>query len=115
MKYRAEAINYCLSLSGAYEDYPFRDKSWTVMRHKKNTKVFAWIFDKEGRIWINVKAEPGFLDLWRQTYPSVIPAFHLNKDHWNSIILDGSVPEDDIREMIRHSYAMTENHPIRKR
>lgn len=107
MQSREEAIGYCLTLGGAYEDYPFRDANWTVMRHSANRKVFAWIFEREGHIWINVKCEPGFLDLWRQLHPSVIPAYHLNKSHWNSIILDGTVPEEDISDMISHSYALT--------
>lgn len=107
MIYRAEAIDYCLSLGNTYEDYPFRDRNWTVMRHIANKKVFAWIFEKDEHIWINVKCEPGSLDLWRQMYTSVIPAFHLNKDHWNSIILDGTVPEEEICEMIRQSYWLT--------
>ncbi|GAA3332871.1 hypothetical protein GCM10020331_094680 [Ectobacillus funiculus] len=54
-----------------------------------------------------MKCEPGFLDYWRQIYTSVVPAFHLNKDHWNSIILDGTVPEEEIYEMIRQSYMLT--------
>ena len=107
METREAAIRYSLGLGNVYEDYPFRDANWTVMRHRSNRKVFAWIFEKEGHIWINVKCEQGFLELWRQMYPSVIPAYHLNKNHWNSIILDGSVPEEDICDMIRHSYALT--------
>lgn len=107
MKTRQEAINYCLSLGHAYEDTPFRDKNWTVVRHVKNNKVFAWIFEKAGHIWINVKCEPGALEFWRQAYASVVPAFHLNKDHWNSIILDGTVPEEEVHEMISQSYVLT--------
>ncbi|MGG1247679.1 MmcQ/YjbR family DNA-binding protein [Bacillus spizizenii] len=107
MKTREEAIDYCLSFKDAYEDYPFRDKNWTLMRHVKNRKVFAWIFEKNDRIWINVKCETGFLDFWKHKYTSVVPAFHLNKDHWNSIILDGTVPEEDIYDMIKQSYLLT--------
>lgn len=107
MKSRREAIDYCLSLENTYEDYPFRDTNWTLMRHVKNKKVFAWIFEKNGQIWINVKCEPGALVFWRQSYASVIPAYHLNKEHWNSIILDGSIPKKEIYEMIRQSYLLT--------
>jgi len=107
MKTRKEAIDYCLSLANAYEDYPFRDKNWTLIRHMANKKVFAWIFEKDHHIWINVKCEPGFLEHWRLIHASVVPAFHLNKDHWNSIILDGTVPVDEIHEMIRQSYMLT--------
>jgi predicted DNA-binding protein (MmcQ/YjbR family) len=107
MKTRQEAIEYCMKLENTYKDSPFRDKNWTLIRHKENKKVFAWIFEKEGHIWINVKCEPDLLDFWRQVYPSVIPAYHLNKDHWNSIILDNSVPLDVIYELIGRSYNLT--------
>ncbi|MCY8282133.1 MmcQ/YjbR family DNA-binding protein, partial [Bacillus inaquosorum] len=46
-------------------------------------------------------------DFWRHKYTSVVPAFHLNKYHWNSIILDGTVPEEDIYDMIKQSYMLT--------
>ena len=52
---RREAIDACLSLPDAYEDYPF-DGNWAVMRHQTNRKMFAAIYDHEGRVWINVKA-----------------------------------------------------------
>jgi len=107
MESRKEAIDYCLKLGSTYEDYPFRDKNWTLIRHKENKKVFAWIFEKDGRIWINLKCEPGFLEYWRQIHTSVVPAFHLNKNHWNSVILDGSVPHKDIYDMIQQSYRLT--------
>lgn len=107
MESRKEAIDFCLRLENTYEDYPFRDKNWTVIRHKENKKVFAWIFEKDERIWINVKAEPGFLEYWRQIHDSVVPAFHLNKNHWNSIILDGSVSQAEISDMIQQSYRLT--------
>ncbi|RND01192.1 MmcQ/YjbR family DNA-binding protein [Lysinibacillus halotolerans] len=107
MKTRKEAVDYCLKLGNTYEDYPFRDKNWTLMRHKENKKVFAWIFEKEEHIWVNVKCEHGMLELWRQVYESVVPAFHLNKDHWNSIILDGTIPNEEIYKMIKESYHLT--------
>jgi predicted DNA-binding protein (MmcQ/YjbR family) len=104
---RQEAIAFCLTLGNTYEDYPFRDPNWTVMRHRANRKVFAWIFERNGQIWINLKGGEGFLELWRQMYSSVLPAYHLNKAHWNSVILDGTVPEEEIQEMIGQSYALT--------
>ena len=104
---KKEAIAYCLTLKDAYEDYPFHDPNWCVIRHKNNQKVFAWIFDRNGHVWINVKCDPQWRDFWREAFPSVIPAYHLNKEHWNSIILDGTVPEEEIRRMIAESYDLT--------
>lgn len=107
MRKREEIIAYCNSFKDVYEDYPFRDSNWTVMRHKKNQKVFAWIFEKDNHIWVNVKCDPEWRDFWRSAYASVIPAYHLNKTHWNSIILDGTVLELDICRMIEESYHRT--------
>ncbi len=107
MTERKEAIAFCLTLPAVYEDYPFHDPNWCVMRHKDSRKVFAWIFNKDGHVWVNVKCDPQWRDFWRETFSSVIPAYHLNKAHWNSIILDGTVQEKDIRRMICESYDLT--------
>lgn len=107
MTKREEATAFCLSFQGVYEDYPFSDKNWCVIRHRKNKKVFAWIFERHDKMWINVKCHPQWRDFWRSAFDSVIPAYHLNKEHWNSIILDGSVPDEDIAKMVRESYELT--------
>lgn len=107
MKTRNDAIDYCLTFVGVYEDYPFDDPNWTVMRHKGNKKVFAWIFERNGHIWINIKGHPEWNEFWRQTFDSVVPAYHLNKTHWNSVILDGTVPDENIKAMITESYNLT--------
>ena len=107
MKTRAEAIAFCSKLQEIYEDMPFHDPNWTVMRHNANKKVFAWIYEKDSYIWINVKCDLEWRDFWRSTYNSVVPGYHLNKEHWNSIILDGSVPDKDIKRMIEESYDLT--------
>ena len=100
---KKDAINYGLTMPDTYEDYPFHDPNWAVIRCKNN-KVFAWIFDREGHTWINVKCMPEWRDFWRATFESVIPAYHLNKTNWNSIILDDTVPDVDVKRMIAESY-----------
>ena len=100
MQTRQEAIQYCHSFQDVYEDYPFHDDNWCVMRHKKNKKTFALIYDKDGYVWINVKCDPEWREFWRNAY-------HMNKTHWNSIILDGSITDKDIRRMIGESYDLT--------
>lgn len=107
MQTREEAIRYCLGFPRVYEDYPFHDPNWCVMRHQENRKVFAWIFGRDGYVWINVKSDPEWRDVWRSAFPSVLPAYHLNKKYWNSIILDGSVPKKEIERMIAESYDLT--------
>lgn len=107
MRTRTDIIAYCLTYKEVYEDYPFQNKNWCVIRHNKNKKVFAWIFDKDGNVWINLKCDTEWRDLWRDTYESVLPAYHLNKEYWNSVILDGTVPEQEIKRMIGESYDLT--------
>ena len=104
---RQEAIDACMALAGVYEDYPFDDVNWTCMRHSANKRIFALIFEREGRVWISVKNEPSWGDFWRSGYPSVVPAYHMNKLHWSSIILDGSVEDEVISKMIADSYDLT--------
>ena len=96
-----------------YEDEPFGDPNWTVIRHKENRKVFAWIFEREGHTWVNVKVDPEWREVRRNAYASVLPAYHMNKEHWSSVILDGTVPEKEIRRMIEESYDLTK--PKKKR
>lgn len=101
---KEEVTAYCLTLPDTYEDYPFHDDRWAVMRCRGNKKTFALIYEREGHIWVNVKCEPEWREFWRSAYKSVVPGFHMNKEHWNSIILDGTVPDKEIKRMIAESY-----------
>ena len=102
-----EAIDTCLTLPDSYEDYPFGLDSWAVIRRHTNKKMFASVYEREGRTWINVKAEPNWADFWKTVYPAVVPAYHMNKLHWISIILDGSMRDDEIFHLIDESYRLT--------
>lgn len=99
-----DLIAYCLTLPDVYEDQPFHDPRWTVIRLKGSRKVFAWIFEREGLAWINVKADPEWRDFWRNAFPAIRPAYHLNKEHWNSLIMDGTIPEETVKQLILESY-----------
>ena len=101
---RQEVIQYCLTFPEVFEDYPFHDEKWTCMRIRTSRRIFAWIYEREGNIWVNVKCDPQWRDFWQKTYEAVITGYHMNKKHWNSIILDGTIPENDIRRMIAESY-----------
>lgn len=107
MTTRQEAIRYCKSFENVIEDYPFHDSNWTLMRHTDNKKMFACIYERQDNIWINVKCNPEWREFWRGAFTSVIPAYRMNKEHWNSIILDGTIPRADIEQMITESYEMT--------
>lgn len=107
MKTREEAVRACCQFPGAWEDYPFDDPNWTVMRHRENRKSFAMIYERQGHIWINVKAEPDWGDFWKTVYPAVVPAYHMNKQHWVSVILDGSMTDEEILRLIQDSFELT--------
>ena len=107
MTTREEAIFYCNSLENVIEDYPFHDSNWALMRHAGNKKTFACIYERMDQIWINVKCDPAWRDFWRSAFESIVPAYHMNKEHWNSIILDGSIPRADIERMVLESYELT--------
>ena len=104
---REEAAAFCLAFPLTYADTPFDDGNWVCMRHRGNRKIFAAIFAREGKIWINVKADPQWGDFWRHTFSAVIPAYHMNKKHWISIILDGSMTDEEVGRLIGDSYALT--------
>ena len=107
MTTRQEAIAACLQLPDVYEDYPFDDFNWTAIRHRANQKIFAMIFERENHIWINVKAQPMWVDFWRRTFSAVVPAYHMNKTHWLTIILDHGVETEEIFKLLDWSYDLT--------
>ena len=104
---RADLIALCGRLPDSYEDYPFDDPNWTVMRHRTNRRSYALIFERQGRLWVNVKAEPAWGDLWKLSFAAVVPAYHMNKRHWIGIVLDGSMTADQIFDLIAESYRLT--------
>ena len=114
MKNREEAITYGLSFPDAYLDMPFKDHNWQLIRFRDNKKAFLWVYEKDDYICLNVKVKAEWRDFWRHAYPSVIPGYHQNKEHWNTIILDGTIPAKDIRQMIGESYDLISDCP-RKR
>lgn len=101
---REDVLKYGLSFDDVYMDMPFHDDNWVLLRYQKNRKAFAWTYERNGHIWVNVKVDPEWRDFWRNTYASVLPGYHQNKEHWNSIILDGTIPDKDIKRMIAESY-----------
>lgn len=114
MKTREEALKYGLSFPDTYQDAPFSDLNWQLIRYKGNGKAFLWTYEKGGFINLNVKADPFRTLYWRKTYESVTPGYHQNKDHWNTIILDGSIPDRDIKTMIAESYEIISYSPAKR-
>lgn len=104
MTTREEALAYALSFPKTYQEAPFHDFNWQLVRVEGSKKAFLWTYERDGFINLNVKVSPEWRDLWRSTYPSVLPGYHQNKEHWNTIILDGTIPTEEIKRMIAESY-----------
>lgn len=104
MKTREEVLEYGLSFPDTYQDAPFHDENWILVRVRKNKKAFLWTYEKDGKMCINIKVDPEWRDFWRNAYESVLPGYHQNKNHWNTVILDGTIPATEIQRMIAESY-----------
>ena len=114
MKTREDFLKYGLSFPDTWQDTPFKDTNWQLVRVKPSDKAFLWTYMRDGKLNINVKTDPAWRDLWRQTYASVIPGYHQNKEHWNTIIIDGSVPDEDLKRMIAESYDLVSDSPTKR-
>ena len=107
---RNDVIKYCLSLPNVFEDYPFPgDFDSVTLKHQKNKKWFALIMNVDGKEYLNIKTDPEYSELLRSTYSYIIPAYHMNKQHWNTIILCEECDRKLIEELIEQSYDLTKN------
>ena len=100
---KQKLIDLCLELPQSYLDYPFDDTT-PVIRHTANKKMFALICETDGRLSVSLKCDPLEASLLRQEYEDVIPGYHLNKTHWNTVITDGDVNKKELRRQIESSY-----------
>ena len=93
---------YCLAKKGATEEFPFDE---TTLVFKVMGKMFA-LTDLEEDFSINLKCDPEKAIELREKYPTVLPGYHMNKKHWNTIIIDGSVPDNLLYSWIDDSYQL---------
>lgn len=114
MNTREEALLYGLSFPDTYQEAPFHDPNWQLVRVRSNKKAFLWTYERDGYLNLNVKVDPEWRDYWRGAFASVIPGYHQNKEHWNTIILDGTVPDEAVRQMIAESYAIVTDSPTKR-
>lgn len=84
------------------------------MKHTDNKKWFALMMEVKDEIYLNVKTNPEYSELLRNTCNYIIPAYHMDKEHWNTIILDERVDTSLVEELIKQSYELTKNN-IHKR
>lgn len=109
---KKDMISLCLQLGGCYVDYPF-DDVWAAIRHRESRKTFAFVYEHEGNLCANIKCEPMYGEFLRSVYTGVKPAYHMNKVHWNTVLLNSDVPLQELKEMVNKSYELTK--PKRKR
>jgi predicted DNA-binding protein (MmcQ/YjbR family) len=91
---------YCINKPQATEGFPFGEDTLVF---KVKGKVFA-LANLDGDLSINLKCDPDYAIELREKYPSVTPGYHMNKKHWNTVILDGSVPDKEVFAWIDRSY-----------
>ncbi|MBN2699813.1 MAG: MmcQ/YjbR family DNA-binding protein [Bacteroidales bacterium] len=92
--------DYCLQKPGVTGEFPFDE---TTLVFKVMGKIFL-LTDLEGPLSINIKCDPELAVSLRESYPGVAPGYHMNKKHWNTVMLDGRLPDQLVREWIDHSY-----------
>lgn len=114
MKTREEAINYGLSFPDTYMEAPFHDPNWQLIRVTGSKKVFLWIYERNGYINLNVKVRPEWRDFWRDAYEAVTAGYHQSKEHWNTVILDGTIPDEVVKQMIAESYDLITDSPTKR-
>ena len=99
----SELRAFCLSLSGACEEFPFRPE---VSVFKVGGKMFALSTLADEPLRVSVKCDPALGEQLRGTYSSITPGYHLNKRHWLTITIDGSVPDELIADLVEGSHEL---------
>ena len=97
----AELRECCLRQPGAFEDFPFTAEHSVF---KVERKMFAISALERDPLEVSVKCEPELAVELRNSYPAIRPGYHLNKRHWNTITVDGSLPDQLVRDLIEDSY-----------
>ena len=97
----AELRDHCLAFAGSVETFPFGPETSVF---KVAGKMFALSGLAQSPLRVSLKCEPHLAEQLRETHPAVLPGYHLNKRHWNTIIIDGSLPESMIKDLVEDSY-----------
>jgi predicted DNA-binding protein (MmcQ/YjbR family) len=106
---KEQYLDFCRNIGGAQADQPFNEdfSSW-VVRHSDTGKWFALIMEHDGRWIVNLKCDPMESDFLRKAFEGVIPAYHMNKTYWNTVILESDVPDEELERMTLNSFALTD-------
>jgi predicted DNA-binding protein (MmcQ/YjbR family) len=98
-----QAQKYILAKPEALLDFPFGDD---VSVFKIRNKMFALLSLQGEQVWLNLKCDPDRALALRDIFEGVKPGYHMNKKHWNTVVLDGSIPAGEVERMIDHSYGL---------
>lgn len=109
-----EVEEYILSMPNAVLDYPFGEKTAVYKVGGPEGHMFAIIAEGSEPLRVSLKCDPQLSKLLREKYESVMPGYHLNKKHWNTVILSGQLPWEEIQGLIRHSYELVAHLPSTK-
>ncbi len=97
----ASVCAFCQGLPGVVENTPFGPD---ILVFKAAGKLFALTNPQEHPLRVNLKCDPGRAVELREAYPAIVPGYHMNKKHWNTVVLDGSIPSPLVRDLVQHSY-----------
>ena len=95
--------DYLLTYPNTRLDYPFGEG---VAVYKTGEKLFALVAEGSDPIKLSLKCDPQLALTLRERYESVMPGYHLNKKHWNTLLLSGQLTDDEVKDLIRHSYQL---------
>jgi len=107
MKTHKEVEEYLLSYANTWLDFPFGEETSVYKIGHAETgggKMFALIQNDSKPLRISLKCDPNLAELLREKYETVVPGYHLNKKHWNTILLTGQIDDEEIKDFIRLSY-----------
>lgn len=95
--------DYILSMPNAKLDYPFGEE---IAVYKVEGKMFALISEGKTPVQLSLKSDPELSKILREKYDEVMPGYHLNKKHWNTLVLTGQMMWPEVQDLIRHSYLL---------
>lgn len=104
-----ELEEYLLSFPNAWLDFPFAEGTSVYKVGHRETgegKLFAIIADGSQPLRVSLKCDPQLAINLREKYESIVPGYHLNKKHWNTIICSGQLSDEEIKDLVRHSYLL---------
>lgn len=100
---RSALCQYIASKPESCRDFPF---GADVEVYRVNGKMFALLMTRNAIDQVNLKCDPHQAHGLRDIFPAVLPGYHMNKQHWNTVLLDGSIPEGELQRQVDHSYRL---------